>query len=85
MSEEFKVFEAKMIERWDNHDKRADSNSKRTDDSLKLIFKKIEEGVKRKDGCMKESRTYTNRAVAWAIAIPSTLAVIVGLVLFLNK
>jgi len=94
--EEFKIFQATMTERWDNHDTRANANSSRIDESLKCIFKKLDSIRGQKEICMKESREYTDKAesyskaytsklVAISLGIPVTLFILVRLFEYLIR
>ena len=52
-------------------------------ESLKIIqsdVKRVTEGVlDRKENCFKQASDYTNRAVAWAIALPGAVLILMKL------
>lgn len=86
------TLEIQMTERWNHHDKRSDEIWGEIKNDISVLFDKITVIHKdhidsiqnreiRKSNCMQELKGYTNKAVTWAVAIPGTIATIIGLII----
>ena len=70
------ILETKFTEKWKAHDKFAMERSKGVYKRLDDLKTQIEIMFGRKDLCMQEAKSYTNKLVALSLGIPATVLIV---------